>query len=216
MRRALTAVRMAWNPGPVFAANKLKGVADQFNLVADSLTRLHPGSAPLAQALNRAIEGTVRSGQAPSTELAMEVATALLYLEAAFEDLDPSDTELALRTARLAARLDHVGGGGQAEALEPWMEELYRRVSDRQTMGSVVGELRSTLTELEKLLDQFFRDPKEKGPLRDAPGHLSQMRGVLSVLGLDQAAQAVAHARKRRGNPGDRGRRSARARRRHL
>ena len=29
--------------------------------------------------------------------------------------------------------------------LEPWMEELYRRVSDRQTMGSVVGELRGTL-----------------------------------------------------------------------
>jgi chemosensory pili system protein ChpA (sensor histidine kinase/response regulator) len=82
-----------------------------------------------------------------------------------------------------------------AEALEPWMEELYRRVSDRQTMGSVVGELRSTLTELEKLLDQFFRDPKEKGPLRDAPAHLSQMRGVLSVLGLDQASQAVLRMR---------------------
>ena len=27
--------------------------------------------------------------------------------------------------------------------LEPWMEELYRRVSDRQTMGSVVDELRA-------------------------------------------------------------------------
>jgi chemosensory pili system protein ChpA (sensor histidine kinase/response regulator) len=72
----------------------------------------------LAQALNHVIEGTVRSGQAPSTELAMEVATAVLYLEAAFEDLDPSDTELAARTARLAERLDHVGSGGHAEALE--------------------------------------------------------------------------------------------------
>ena len=75
------------------------------------------------------------------------------------------------------------------------MEELYRRVSDRQTMGSVVGELRGTLGELEKLLDQFFRNPQDKAPLRDAPGHLSQMRGVLSVLGLDQAAQAVLRMR---------------------
>ena len=75
------------------------------------------------------------------------------------------------------------------------MEELYRRVSDRQTMGSVVGELRGTLGELEKLLDQFFRNLQDKTPLRDAPGHLSQMRGVLSVLGLDQAAQAVLRMR---------------------
>ncbi len=194
-RKRITAAKENWSALSGGDTNKLKGVADQFNLVTDSLTRLHPGSTLLAQALNRVIEGTVRSGQAPSTELAMEVATAVLYLEAAFEDLDPSDTELAARTARLAERLDHVGSGGQAEALESWMEELYRRVSDRQTMGSVVGELRSTLTELEKLLDQFFRDPKEKGPLRDAPGHLSQMRGVLSVLGLDQAAQAVLRMR---------------------
>jgi chemosensory pili system protein ChpA (sensor histidine kinase/response regulator) len=194
-RKRITAAKESWSALSGGDTNKLKGVADQFNLVADSLTRLHPGSTLLAQALNRVIEGTVRSGQAPSTELAMEVATAVLYLEAAFEDLDPSDTELAARTARLAERLDHVGSGGNAEALESWMEELYRRVSDRQTMGSVVGELRSTLTELEKLLDQFFRDPKEKGPLRDAPGHLSQMRGVLSVLGLDQAAQAVLRMR---------------------
>ncbi|MEP6790898.1 MAG: Hpt domain-containing protein, partial [Ramlibacter sp.] len=120
---------------------------------------------------------------------------AILYLEAAFEDLDPTDSQLAARTARLAQRLGNVRQGVPPEALEPWMEELYRRVSDRQTMGSVVGELRSTLGELEKLLDNFFRNPKDKKPLGDAPGHLSQMRGVLSVLGLDQAAQAVLRMR---------------------
>ncbi|HMA07928.1 MAG TPA: Hpt domain-containing protein, partial [Ramlibacter sp.] len=107
----------------------------------------------------------------------------------------PNDAQLPARAARLAQRLDTVRQGGQAQALEHWVEELYRRVSDRQTMGSVVGELRGTLSELEKLLDQFFRNPKDKGPLRDAPGYLSQMRGVLSVLGLDQAAQAVLHMR---------------------
>jgi hypothetical protein len=37
------------------------------------------------------------------------------------------------------------GSGQPPEPLEPWMEELYRRVSDRQTMGSVVDELRTTL-----------------------------------------------------------------------
>ena len=36
------------------------------------------------------------------------------------------------RQGRLAQRLDTVRQGGQPEALEPWMEELYRRVSDRR------------------------------------------------------------------------------------
>jgi chemosensory pili system protein ChpA (sensor histidine kinase/response regulator) len=194
-RKRIVIAKETWSALSGGDANKVKGVADQFHLVSESLTKLHPASAPLAQALANVIDAVVRTARAPGTELAMEVATAILYLEAAFEDLDPSDVHLAARTARLAERLDRVRQGGQPEALETWMEELYRRVSDRQTMGSVVGELRGTLSELEKLLDQFFRNHQDKTPLRDAPTHLSQMRGVLSVLGLDQAAQAVLRMR---------------------
>jgi chemosensory pili system protein ChpA (sensor histidine kinase/response regulator) len=194
-RKRIGLAKETWSSLSGGDATKLKGLGDQFHTVTDSLVKLHPPSAPLAQSLGGVIEAVVRSGRAPAPELAMEVATAVLYLEAAFADLDPSDSQLAVRTARLAERLDTARKGGKPEALEPWMEELYRRVSDRQTMGSVVGELRGTLGELEKLLDQFFRNIQDKTPLRDAPTHLSQMRGVLSVLGLDQAAQAVLRMR---------------------
>lgn len=194
-RKRIAVAKETWSALSGGDANKLKGVGEQFHSVADALAKLFPASAPLAQALNATIDGVVRSGRPPRAELAMEVATAILYLEAAFQDLDPNDSQLAERTQRLADRMTNVGQGGQPEPLETWMEELYRRVSDRQTMGSVVGELRGTLGELEKVLDQFFRNPVEKAPLRDAPGHLSQMRGVLSVLGLDQASQAVLRMR---------------------
>ena len=194
-RKRIATAKETWSALSGGDANKIKPVGEQFHLVTDSLIKLHPPSAPLAEALKAAIEAVVRSARAPGAELAMEVATAILYLEAAFEDLDPTDAQLAARTARLAQRLDGVRQSGQAQPLETWMEELYRRVSDRQTMGSVVGELRTTLGELEKLLDNFFRNPKDKGPLRNAPTHLSQMRGVLSVLGLDQASQAVLRMR---------------------
>ena len=194
-RKRIGTAKETWSSLSGGDANKIKNVGEQFHLVTDSLVKLHPPSAPLAQALNAAIDGVSRSARAPGAELAMEVATAILYLEAAFEDLDPTDSQLAARTARLAERLDGVRQGGQAQPLETWMEELYRRVSDRQTMGSVVGELRSTLGALEKLLDNFFRNPQDKAGLRDAPNHLSQMRGVLSVLGLDQASQAVLRMR---------------------
>jgi len=194
-RKRIAAAKDTWSTLSGGDANKLKSVADQFSLVSDSLMKLHPTSAPLAQALNRAIEATARSGQPPSTELSMEVATSVLYLEAAFEDLDPADETLAERTAHLAQRLESVREGGQPQPLESWMEELYRRVSDRQTMGSVVGELRTNLGELEKSLDQFFRNPQDKAALRDVPTQLAQMRGVLSVLGLDQASHAVVRMR---------------------
>jgi chemosensory pili system protein ChpA (sensor histidine kinase/response regulator) len=75
------------------------------------------------------------------------------------------------------------------------MEDLYRRVSDRHTMGSVVGELKLTLSELERALDTFTRDSADKESLVSVPQQLAQMRGVLSVLGLDHASQAVDHMR---------------------
>lgn len=194
-RKRIAVAKETWSGLSGGDANKLKGVGEQFHAVVEALVKLYPPSATLGQALNAAVDGVVRAARPPSTELAMEVATAILYLEAAFQDLDPTDSQLAERTKRLADRLENARNGGKPAALEPWMEELYRRVSDRQTMGSVVGELRGTMGELEKLLDQFFRNPADKTPLRDAPNHLAQMRGVLSVLGLDQAAHAVQRMR---------------------
>ncbi|KAB7557158.1 hybrid sensor histidine kinase/response regulator, partial [Verminephrobacter sp. Larva24] len=145
--------------------------------------------------LTQALEATARSGEPPSAALAMEVATSVLYLQAAFEELDTADDQLEARATRLAERLHAVTAGAESEPLEHWMEELYRRVSDNQTMGSVVGELRATLAETEKALDQFFRNPKDRAVLATVPGHFAQMRGVLSVLGLEQASLAVARMR---------------------
>ncbi|MCX7256557.1 MAG: Hpt domain-containing protein, partial [Polaromonas sp.] len=190
-RKRIVSAKEAWSSLCAGDTSKAKTVADQFALVTESLLKLHPPSEPLAQVLSRAIETTVNSAQTPGIELAMEVATSVLYLEAVFEDLDPNDPQLAVRTASLAQRLESVRAGGNPQPLEIWMEELYSRVSDKQTMGSVVGELRVSLGELEKSLDAFFRNPKDKATLQTVPGQLSQMRGVLSVLGLDQACKAV-------------------------
>lgn len=194
-RKRIATATETWSTLSGGDTNRLKVVADQFNLVCDSILKLHPESGDLARALTRAVESTVRSGEPPVTPVAMEVATAILYLDAAYEDMDPADTSMAERSRRLALRLEHVMAGGQPEPLEGWMEDLYRRVSDRQTMGGVVDELRSTLAEVENALDQFFRKPQDKHPLAEVPSQLGQMRGVFSVLGLDQAALATLRLR---------------------
>ena len=194
-RKRIEALKEGWSVLAGGELVRLRATGDQFGLVAESLTKLHPASSRLAATLQQIGAQAVRSGRAPSAELGMEVATAVLFLEAAFADFEPDDARLTERTNELAGRLDTVARGGASRPLEPWMEDLYRRVSDRQTMGTVVGELRVTLGEVEQLLDQYFRDPSRDEPLRSVPGLLSQMRGVLSVLGLEQAAHAVVRMR---------------------
>ena len=195
VRKRIATATETWSALAGGDTNRLKVVSDQFNLVCESLLKLHPENTELARALLKAVEITVRSGEPPTTPVAMEVATAILYLDAAYEDMDPTESHMAERGLRLARRLDHVIAGGQPESLEGWMEDLYRRVSDRQTMGSVVEELRTALTEIEKSLDQFFRNPQDKLPLHEVPSQLAQMRGVFSVLGLDQASLATLRMR---------------------
>lgn len=194
-RKRIAAATETWSALAGGDKAKIKPAADQFSLVCDSLNKLMPGSEQLAQALAKAMDSVTHSGEPPSAALAMEVATAVLYLQATFDDLDTSDDSIVERSARLAQRLDQVLAGADSAPLESWMEELYRRVSDRQTMGSVVDELRVTLAEAEKALDQFFRNADDLAGLHSVPNHLSQMRGVLSVLGLDQASLAVARMR---------------------
>ena len=194
-RRRIIVAKEMWSFLSAGDLSKSKAVTDQFSLVADSLIKLHAPSEPLAQALSHAVETALAAGKAPRSELAMEVATSVLYLEAAFEDLDPNDSQMTGRMANLAERLEKVRSGGKPEPLQGWMEDLYRKVSDKQTMGSVVGELRASLSELESSLDLFFRDPQNRAALVAVPRQMAQMRGVLSVLGLEQAALAVLRMR---------------------
>ncbi|QXL84427.1 Hpt domain-containing protein [Comamonas sp. NLF-1-9] len=194
-RKRIAAATETWSALAGGDKHKIKLAADQFSLVCDSLRKLQLDSEPLAEALMRAVAVPLHSAQPPAPALAMEVATSVLYLQAAFEELDAAREHMAERGSRLAGRLDGVTLGGESQPLEPWMEELYRRVSDQQTMGSVVGELRVTLADVEKSLDQYFRKPEDTAVLGPVPGGMQQMRGVLSVLGLEQASLAVLRMR---------------------
>ncbi len=195
-RKRIGQLKESWSSFTAGELSKAKPVQDQMALLIDSIGKLLPASGQsLIAALNEVIDSTARQQKPPEATLGMEVATAILYLEATFEDFDPEDKQQANRIAHLAQRVQMARGGAAGQPLESWMEELYRRVSDRQTMGSVVGELKLTLGELEKVMDAFFRDPQDKVLLNDVPSRLTQMRGVLAVLGLDQASLAVMRMR---------------------
>ncbi len=208
-RKRIEAAKETWAALSSGDVSRVRLAVDTFTQLGESLQKLQGASVPLVQALAQAVEASMRSGQSPGTELALEVATALLYLEAACGELDPHERQFAERARQLAGRIERARHEGRSEPLEPWMEELYRRVSDRQTLGTVIGELRGQLGGLEKSLDQYFRRPADSGLLQAVPAQLLQMRGVFSVLGLEQAAQTLLHMHGRidhllaRGGSGD-------------
>ncbi len=195
VRKRLVAIRESWSALAGGDASRLRGTGEQFAQMAQALVRLHPPFAPLAQVLVAVVQDLVQQARVPRAELAMEVATVLLFLEAVCQDFEPEDPQMEPRMQRLAQRLSRVHQGEAPQPLEPWVEALYRRVSHRQTLGSVVDELRISLAALEKDLDAFARAPGHRESLASVPGRLNQMRGVLSVLGLDQAARAAIHMR---------------------
>ncbi|HEY2927672.1 Hpt domain-containing protein [Piscinibacter sp.] len=194
-RKRVAAAKESWSAVAGGEMHRMSGLAEQFALVGDSLKRLFPSGDAMAGELTNAVALTQQGGSAPSAPLAMEVATSLLYVEAALEDGDFDHPEQGARVRRLAERVAAVRRGATPAPLDGWMEDLYRRVSDRQTMGSVVQELRTSLSEAEKLIDQFFRNPADRNVLIPVPNQLSAMRGVLSVLGMDQASAALLRMR---------------------
>ncbi len=80
----------------------------------------------------RVAQQIATSTHPPSPELSMETATAVLFLEASFNDFQPGDAVFTQRLTQLAERLDAVRKNQAAPALEPWMEHLYRSFSDRR------------------------------------------------------------------------------------
>ncbi|QPF76467.1 response regulator [Roseateles sp. DAIF2] len=194
-KRRVGLAKDSWSSAAEGETHRLAGLDEQFAGLAESLARLFPSGEVLGETLQRAVVATLRSGQPPKADLAMEVATCLLYVEAALDDAAFDQPEQAERVRDLAGRVEAVAHGEAPAPLEAWMEDLYRRVSDRQTLGSVVHELRASLSEVERLTDQYFRDPSQRQVLIPVPGQLQAMRGVLTVLGLPQAAQAALRMR---------------------
>lgn len=190
-RKRIAAVKETWSLVTAGESNKYQLIKDQIQAIAESITKLFPAGQDLANALLSVADSIVQQGKPPATHVAMEVATSLLYAEAVLEDADLANPDLEARTQRLAERIANAQQGGVAHPLDAWMEELYRQVSDRQNMGSVVGELKISLGELEKLMDQFFRNTEDLAPLAQVPDKLAQMRGVMSILGLDDAIKSV-------------------------
>jgi len=180
----------ASDEGPLAAA-ALAELPDAMRALNRSVTRVCPAAAPLAQAFADVMVPISGSSVQIGPQMALEVATGLLFLDATLQDFDPLDEALGERATQLAHRVAAAAANLPLPELAPWMERLYRQWSERQTLGSVVDEVRRTLAEAETQLDRLARDPSQRQGVGALPARFAQMQGVLSVLGLLDAARTA-------------------------
>jgi chemosensory pili system protein ChpA (sensor histidine kinase/response regulator) len=160
--------------------------------VAELSGRLH--CAPLSKLL-RELDGIARIAMqsAGSDSLGMEIATSLLFAENALDHLNRLAPDFGQRAEALTGRLLALAAGETPQEPGQWLDDLTQQAQQRQTNTAVAAEMKASLGQVEKLLDDYFHDHSKRAALAGVAPLLHQIAGVLAILGQDDAMRAVEH-----------------------
>lgn len=195
-KEQLSAVKNLWGR----IANGETGLAEKFSQKMTDLADTGAGlNAPALAKLLRELNGIARSvAHSPDgSKLGIELATSLLFVEHALDHVTRLPANFAERAEEITTRLLSVVSGETPQTQASWMGEISREAQQRQTMGVLVAEMQSSLRHIEKVLDEYFRNPADKEILNPIDGNLHQIGGALAMLDQDDAMLAVDYTRQK-------------------
>jgi len=193
-KERLSQAKSIWNRIAGGDASFADSFEHEMHMLADAGTRLN--SAPLSKLL-RELKGIARhAARAKAGDtLGLEVATGLLFVENALASIGRLPENFAERADAMTARLLAVVSGDAPEHTASWLDDMSREAQQRQTMTALAGEMQSSLRQVEKMLDEYFRDPTQRTSLGQLDGILHQIEGAMAVLDQDDAMRTVQHTR---------------------
>lgn len=152
-------------------------------------------NAPALAKLLRELSGIARHAahSRPGDSLSLEIATSLLFVENALQQIGHLSDDFSERADAVTTRLLSAVSGETLTHSAQWLDDMSREAQERQTMTALSGEMQSSLRQVEKMLDEYFRDPEQRAGLSDIDSVLYQISGALSVLGHEDAVRAVQH-----------------------
>ena len=128
----------------------------------------------------------------PSEAQALEVATAMLFIESALENYFKLGGDFARQAKTVTERLKSALAG---EALPPMdaiegglLDEMTRRAQEKLLIFQVGQEVQVNLQNIEQALDGFFRDSAKRAALASLPALFAQVQGALMIMELQDAA----------------------------
>ncbi|MFZ6688020.1 Hpt domain-containing protein [Undibacterium sp. SXout11W] len=193
-KEQLMAVKNLWGR----IANGENGLADKFSQKMNDLAETGSGlNAPALSKLLRELNGISRhvAHSADTSKLGIELATSLLFVETALDQITRLPAHFAERAEEITARLLSIVSGDEPESQTAWMGEISREAQQRQTMGVLVAEMQVSLRQVEKNLDEYFRDAEHHDSLNNVDDVLHQIGGALAMLDQDDAMKAVNQTR---------------------
>ena len=192
-KEQLSSVKNLWGR----IANGDASLSDKFSQklkdLADSGANLN---SPALSKLLRELSGIARhAAHATDGGMGLELATCLLFVENALDQITHLPAHFSERADEITARLLSLVAGEEPASQAAWMGEISREAQQRQTMSVLVAEMQASLRQVEKTLDEYFRDPAGKDVLAPVDGVLHQIGGALAILDQDDAMLAVEHTR---------------------
>jgi chemosensory pili system protein ChpA (sensor histidine kinase/response regulator) len=125
--------------------------------------------------------------------LVMEMAAAFLLIEGVLDNFTnpPGDLEQQV-TVMVGWLLDAVKPRSTGPAVAPALrDDVTQRHQLQQIRAQVAREMIANLQQVEQVLDAIARDPSAKDGIASVLESLQQIRGALSMLGLDRATEVL-------------------------
>ncbi|HEX2604662.1 MAG TPA: Hpt domain-containing protein, partial [Oxalicibacterium sp.] len=154
-------------------------------------------NSPSLSKLLRELSGIARlaAHSQPGDSLSLEIATTLLFIENALQQISHLPEDFAERADALTARLLSIVSGETPAMSASWLDDMSREAQERQTMSALGSELQTSLRHVEKLLDEYFRAPEQRDGLPEIDKVLHQIGGALTILDQQDASRAIEHTR---------------------
>ena len=194
VKERLAQAKGMWNRIAGGDASMAESFEHEMHMLADIGSKLN--SEPLTKLL-RELKGIARHAAyaKPGDALGLEMATSLLFVESSLNNLNRLPENFAERAEVIIARLLAVMSGEQPKQAAKWLDDMSREAQQRQTMTVLSTEMQNSLRQVEKMLDDYFRDPSRHTSLGQLDTVLHQIEGALAVLDQDDAVQTVQHTR---------------------
>jgi chemosensory pili system protein ChpA (sensor histidine kinase/response regulator) len=175
-------------------AGAAQAFEQEMNGLTEAGSRLNsPSLAKLLRELSGIARHAARSS--PGDSLGLEVATSLLFVENALNHTNRLSDNFSERADAMTARLLSLAAGEKPAQAASWLDDMSREAQQRQTMMVLAGEMQSSLSQVEKMLDEFFSNSSKRTALAPIDSVLHQIEGALAILDQNDAMRAVQHTR---------------------
>ncbi|MRW92738.1 response regulator [Duganella sp. FT80W] len=152
-----------------------------------------PALGALLRQLAEVARRAVSAGR--SEELALEMATALLFAEHGLQHIRHLPDDFAAHADTIGARLLALVGGQTPPEPAQWQQGLAHQLQQDDTAVALATEMKAGLRQVEKVLDDYYADPAKRASLLELEPVLHQLQGALAVLDQDDAMRAALHVK---------------------